>query len=411
MSRPSNSIFPPVGSSSRVISRPVVVLPQPDSPTSASVSPAQHLEVEPVDRLHRPDLALQQPPGDREVLLQAASRRAGRSRGSWAGSLQLRARSQPCRHLLVQDPAPLGVVEVAGAPGGPARLAQLRTLGLGQPAGAAPGAAARVERAARGRVSRRRRASRGSASAGPCRPVEAAASTPAGPRCRGARARRTSRRRCPSRRTRPPYITRMSSANSATTPRSWVMSMIAESNSACRSRIRSRICACTVTSSAVVGSSAISRSGSLEAPSRSSRAAACRRRTCADSRRPAGRGCGMPTRPSRSIGVRAGRPSSTRRLVHPVGLDDLRAHRVVRVQRRQWILEDHRHPAATQAPHRAPGRRADELLAASQISPVIRASPVQPHDREAGHALARPRLPDDAQPGRARGRTTARRRP
>ena len=39
MSRPSNSTRPPVGSSSRVISRPVVVLPQPDSPTSDSVSP------------------------------------------------------------------------------------------------------------------------------------------------------------------------------------------------------------------------------------------------------------------------------------------------------------------------------------------------------------------------------------
>ena len=39
------------------------------------------------------------------------------------------------------------------------------------------------------------------------------------------------------------------------------MMMTAELNSCCRSRIRSRICACTVTSSAVVGSSAISRSG------------------------------------------------------------------------------------------------------------------------------------------------------
>ena len=39
------------------------------------------------------------------------------------------------------------------------------------------------------------------------------------------------------------------------------MMMTAESNSFCRSTIRSRICACTVTSSAVVGSSAMSRSG------------------------------------------------------------------------------------------------------------------------------------------------------
>ena len=59
----------------------------------------------------------------------------------------------------------------------------------------------------------------------------------------------------------PAYMTMMSSASSATTPRSWVMMMTAESNSCCRSRIRSRIWACTVTSRAVVGSSAMSSSG------------------------------------------------------------------------------------------------------------------------------------------------------
>ena len=62
----------------------------------------------------------------------------------------------------------------------------------------------------------------------------------------------------------PAYITRMSSAISATTPRSWVITITAESNSDCRSWISSRICACTVTSSAVVGSSAMRRSGSQE---------------------------------------------------------------------------------------------------------------------------------------------------
>ena len=41
------------------------------------------------------------------------------------------------------------------------------------------------------------------------------------------------------------------------------MMMIAEPNSFCRSTISSMICACTVTSSAVVGSSAMSSSGSL----------------------------------------------------------------------------------------------------------------------------------------------------
>ena len=42
------------------------------------------------------------------------------------------------------------------------------------------------------------------------------------------------------------------------------MIMTAEPNSCCRSWMRSRICACTVTSSAVVGSSAISSCGSHE---------------------------------------------------------------------------------------------------------------------------------------------------
>src|SRR5262249_38296110 len=40
-SRPAKFTAPPVGSSSRSTSRPVVDLPQPDSPTNASVSPAE----------------------------------------------------------------------------------------------------------------------------------------------------------------------------------------------------------------------------------------------------------------------------------------------------------------------------------------------------------------------------------
>ena len=62
---------------------------------------------------------------------------------------------------------------------------------------------------------------------------------------------------------RPPYITATSSATSATMPRSWVIRMTVVPNSACRFEISSRIWAWTVTSSAVVGSSAISSSGEL----------------------------------------------------------------------------------------------------------------------------------------------------
>ena len=59
----------------------------------------------------------------------------------------------------------------------------------------------------------------------------------------------------------PAYMTAMSSARPATTPRSWVTSTIAMSRSRCCCCSRLRICACTVTSSAVVGSSANSSFG------------------------------------------------------------------------------------------------------------------------------------------------------
>ena len=59
-------------------------------------------------------------------------------------------------------------------------------------------------------------------------------------------------------------MTAIRSARSATTPMSWVISTMALSSLLRRLRIRSRISAWTVTSSAVVGSSAISSFGSQE---------------------------------------------------------------------------------------------------------------------------------------------------
>ena len=61
---------------------------------------------------------------------------------------------------------------------------------------------------------------------------------------------------------KPSFITRILSARSATTPMSWVISSTAELSLSLRLRMRSRISACTVTSRAVVGSSAISSPGS-----------------------------------------------------------------------------------------------------------------------------------------------------
>ena len=62
----------------------------------------------------------------------------------------------------------------------------------------------------------------------------------------------------------PRDITATRSATWAITPRSWVMKRIAIQNPATRSFIRSSTCAWIVTSSAVVGSSAISNLGLVE---------------------------------------------------------------------------------------------------------------------------------------------------
>ena len=89
----------------------------------------------------------------------------------------------------------------------------------------------------------------------------AAESSRAGRRCRDAAALANSSSTGARSTISPAYITATSSQTSATTPRSWVIRMIAAPLAAFSSRIRSRICACRVTSSAVVGSSAISRRG------------------------------------------------------------------------------------------------------------------------------------------------------
>ena len=96
------------------------------------------------------------------------------------------------------------------------------------------------------------------------RPRRCAARRPAAAACTDAAGRRRRPSTVPRSTISPLRITTMSSARSATTPMSWVMSRMAESRRWRRSRMRSRISACTVTSSAVVGSSAMSSYGSHE---------------------------------------------------------------------------------------------------------------------------------------------------
>ena len=62
----------------------------------------------------------------------------------------------------------------------------------------------------------------------------------------------------------PAYITRTSSEISEITPRSWVMNCTDMCRRSCSCWISSRICPWMVTSSAVVGSSAIRNSGSQD---------------------------------------------------------------------------------------------------------------------------------------------------
>ena len=72
MLTPSKRISPAVGSSSRRTARPTVVLPQPDSPTSPSVSPGMDLERDVVDGAHRRRLVPRKPRAHGEILRQVA---------------------------------------------------------------------------------------------------------------------------------------------------------------------------------------------------------------------------------------------------------------------------------------------------------------------------------------------------
>ena len=130
-----------------------------------------------------------------------------------------------------------------------------------RPAARAGECAARREGAALAEVVRRRHHARESRSAAPSSSPASTASRPSGRGCTDAAAGRTARRPPASSTFLPAYITTTRSQHSATTPRSWVISTTPMPSRRCSPCSRSRICAWIVTSSAVVGSSAISTSG------------------------------------------------------------------------------------------------------------------------------------------------------
>ncbi len=154
----------------------------------------------------------------------------------------------------------------------------------------------------------------------------------------------------------PLYITTVRSAISATTPMSWVMKRIDIPSSCWSSFNSSRIWAWMVTSSAVVGSSAISSFG-LQA---SAMAIITRWRMPPENRC----GCswkrdfaaGMRTRSSRRTGLGLGRRARQAAVVDQ-RLGDLEADGEHRIEARHRLLEDHGDLVAAHVLHARLGQR------------------------------------------------------
>ena len=205
-SLPSNQTSPEVGSIRRRMQRPVVLLPQPDSPTRPSVSPAVEVEAHAVDRVHagRPR-GRASPPVIGKCLTRSLTCSSGAVATSRRAHASASRRSAGCRRC--------------SAPCGPGdRLAQRRRRrdALGDRV-----LAARREAAALGRVDQLGHRAGDLPRAAPCAapPCRCAGSSGSAPACRdgaGARTarldaspprrpcRRTSRRRAArSRRRRP----------------------------------------------------------------------------------------------------------------------------------------------------------------------------------------------------------------
>ena len=279
---------------------------------------------------------------------------------------------------------------------------------LRSPPGAGP-VAASTQRAKAGRsaggTGSRRAAGRAAAARRGSRPARRRRADRAWPRragaCRDAAARGRARRPARARRSRPAYMTAARSQSCATTGRSCVTSTSASPKSRQSASSSSRICACTITSSAVVGSSAMQHARACRrAPSRSRRAGACRRRTRAGSA--SARSAGMPTELEQLAGARcAARPAA--RAVQLERLDDLRADRLHRVERVHRALEHHRDVGpAVRADRRPRRRRGCPSPSSSDAARHGRARRQQPHQREHGRRLAAARLADQPEPLAAR---------
>ena len=286
---------------------PSVDLPQPDSPTRPSVSPSRTENDTPSTAWTRADLAPRAAPcADREVLHEVARPRASgvadaRVTPAAGSPADRRARAaRACsRRSSQQRSRWAGPRRAPRAPGSSSHCVE------------------RVRAARRG--SGIRRAGRSataacprSSAAAPAWAGRGAGSTRAGPTCTGAAGRRRSRRASPCSTIRPAYMTDDPSAMSATTPRSWVIRITAESNSSLQPLDQLedlRLDRHVERGRRLVGDQ--DARGCRRAPWRSSRAGASRRRTGAGSRRRAV-GLGIPTCASRSTARAARRPCGCR---------------------------------------------------------------------------------------------------
>ena len=185
--------------------------------------------------------------------------------------------------------------------------------------------------------------------------------------CRGA-ANSSSTGACSA--TRPAYITSTSLQSSATTPRSCVMNIIAMPCSCCSFRRSSRICACTVTSSAVVGSSAIKHLRAARERHRDHDALAHAARELMRILLEPLHRRGNADLLEQLDGALVEQCSLGARVVQAQRLDKLTPHAVHGVQRRHRFLEDHADAAAANVAHLI-RREAREIVTGEQDAAAL----------------------------------------
>ena len=285
-------------------SRPVVDLPQPDSPTSPSVSPRLDREADAGTRPGPRRPASEQAGADREVLDQVARPRAAARRrlrrgvrGSVIGAHRHDAPSPAASKLA----SPRRSGTPTSAPGRPRASSRPSSVAH------SPGTSAYGQRGWNAQPGGRRSATAADPTMRCSRLFlsiggRAGAATRAAPRCTGAAARRRCRRPSPSSTWRPAYITMHPVGDAGDHAE-----VVGDQHDR-----RARAVLDALEHLEHLGLDGhVERGGRLvgdeqrrdrwRSPSRSSPAAACRPSTRAGTGRPAGSGCGMPTMSSSSI--------------------------------------------------------------------------------------------------------------